>query len=38
MLGSDLASISDRVIAEGIEPQPVSGRQEILENYVSRFV
>ncbi|WP_299771462.1 xylose isomerase [uncultured Tateyamaria sp.] len=38
MLGSDLASISDRVIAEGIEPQPHSGRQEILENYVSRFV
>ncbi|MEL6465933.1 MAG: xylose isomerase [Pseudomonadota bacterium] len=38
MLGSDLGSISDRVIAEGIEPQPHSGRQEILENYVSRFV
>ncbi|WP_299602229.1 xylose isomerase [uncultured Tateyamaria sp.] len=38
MLGSDLASISDRVIADGIEPQPHSGRQEILENYVSRFV
>ncbi|MEM8654055.1 MAG: xylose isomerase [Pseudomonadota bacterium] len=38
MLGSDLASISERVMAEGIEPQPHSGRQEILENYVSRFV
>lgn len=38
MLGSDLASISERVIAEGIDPQPHSGRQEILENYVSRFV
>ncbi|WP_299651797.1 xylose isomerase [uncultured Tateyamaria sp.] len=38
MLGSDLASISDRVLSEGIEPQPHSGRQEILENYVSRFV
>ncbi|GGX58913.1 xylose isomerase [Tateyamaria omphalii] len=38
MLGSDLASISDRVISDGIEPQPHSGRQEILENYVSRFV
>lgn len=38
MLGSDLASISDRLISEGIEPQPHSGRQEILENYVSRFV
>ena len=38
MLSSDLASISDRVLAEGINPEPVSGRQEILENYVNRFV
>jgi len=38
MLKSDLASISERVLSGGIEPQPRSGRQEILENYVSRFV
>ena len=38
MLESDFDSISARVIAEGIEPQPKSGRQEILENYVNRFV
>ncbi len=38
MLQSDLGAISDRVLAEGIAPQPRSGRQEILENYVSRFV
>ncbi|MEL6451122.1 MAG: xylose isomerase [Pseudomonadota bacterium] len=38
MLESDLATLSDRVMAEGIAPQPRSGRQEIFENYVSRFV
>lgn len=38
MLGSDLDSITARVLAEGINPQPRSGRQERLENYVSRFV
>lgn len=38
MLGSDLAAITDRVLAEEINPQPRSGRQEILENYVNRFV
>ncbi|MFY0680169.1 MAG: xylose isomerase [Thalassovita sp.] len=38
MLNSDLASISDRVLSEGINPEPKSGRQEILENYVNRFV
>ena len=38
MLKSDLATISERVLGHGIEPQPRSGRQEILENYVSRFV
>ncbi len=38
MLDSDLASIADRVIAENITPEPRSGRQEILENYVNRFV
>ena len=38
MLKSDLASISERVLGGGLEPQPRSGRQEILENYDSRFV
>ena len=38
MLNSDLGSISDRVLSEGINPTPRSGRQEILENYVNRFV
>jgi xylose isomerase len=38
LLKSDLASISEQVLGHGIEPQPRSGRQEILENYVSRFV
>ena len=38
MLTSDLASITDRVLAEGINPEPRSGRQEVLENYVNRFV
>ena len=38
MLNSDLARISDRVLSEGINPEPKSGRQEILENYVNRFV
>ena len=38
MLDSDLDSITDRVKAEGINPTPRSGQQEILENYVNRFV
>ena len=38
MLDSDLASISERVLREEINPEPKSGRQEILENYVNRFV
>jgi len=38
MLSSDLASIAAKVEAEGIDPQPKSGRQEILENIVNRFV
>lgn len=32
-----LDSISARVLAEGLDPKPVSGRQERLENLVSRF-
>ncbi|MEM1302085.1 MAG: xylose isomerase [Pseudomonadota bacterium] len=38
MLQSDLASITDRVLSKGIDPEPRSGRQEALENYVNRFV
>ncbi|MGR3723477.1 MAG: xylose isomerase, partial [Abyssibius alkaniclasticus] len=38
MLDADLATIAARVEAEGLDPQPVSGRQEILENIVNRFV
>ena len=38
MLTSDLASIAQRVLDDGITPEPVSGRQERLENYVNRFV
>lgn len=38
LLASDFASIADRVVADGIDPQPRSGRQEILENVVNRFV
>ena len=33
-----LESISDRVMAEGINPKPRSGRQERLENLWNRFV
>jgi len=38
MLGSDLAAIAARVDGEGLDPQPRSGRQEVLENWVNRFV
>lgn len=38
MLGSDLETIFARVQSGQIAPQPKSGRQEILENYVNRFV
>ena len=33
-----LEDISARVLSEGIEPQPRSGRQEYLENVVNRYV
>jgi len=33
-----LADIAAKVHAEGINPQPKSGRQEYLENLVNRFV
>jgi xylose isomerase len=38
MLDSDLGSIYDLVLEKAINPIPRSGRQEILENYVNRFV
>ena len=38
MLGQSLDEIAARVEAEGIQPEPRSGRQERLENIVSRFV
>ena len=38
MLGSDLDSIFEKVHAGKVDPQPRSGRQERLENYVNRFV
>ncbi|WP_439155094.1 xylose isomerase [Yoonia sp.] len=38
MLNSDLDSIQARVLSQGINPAPQSGRQEVLENYVNRFV
>ncbi|WP_425040450.1 xylose isomerase [Primorskyibacter sp. S187A] len=38
MLESDLDSIAARVLADDINPKPRSGRQEILENMVNRFV
>ncbi len=38
MLGAGLDEISARVLSQGIVPQPRSGRQEQLENYVNRFV
>ncbi len=38
MLDSDFDAITARVLAENINPEPRSGRQEMLENYVNRFV
>ncbi|AVO38969.1 xylose isomerase [Pukyongiella litopenaei] len=38
MLTSDLDTIFDRVCSGEIDPQPRSGRQEMLENYVNQFV
>lgn len=36
--GATLDGIADRAVAAGLDPQPVSGRQEILENLVNRYV
>ena len=33
-----LEQVADWVVSEGIEPQPRSGRQELLENIVNRYV
>lgn len=38
LLTSDLAEISDLVTAQGIDPQPRSGRQERLENLVNKYL
>ena len=38
LLHRDLAQISARVLAEDINPEPTSGRQERLENLVNRFL
>jgi xylose isomerase len=38
MLASDLGAIAARVEAEGVNPRPVSGRQERLENLVNRYL
>jgi xylose isomerase len=38
MLDSDFDTIFARVLAGEVTPQPRSGRQERLENYVNRFV
>jgi xylose isomerase len=38
MLDSDLGTICDWVVEEDINPTPRSGQQEILENYINRFV
>jgi xylose isomerase len=35
---SSLEALAEKVEAEGIEPEPRSGRQEYLENLVNRFV
>jgi len=36
--GHSLEEIAERVVKDGIEPQPRSGRQEYLENIVNRYV
>ena len=38
MLGSDLTTIQKSVLDNNINPAPRSGKQEVLENYVNRFV
>ncbi len=38
LLGMDIEAITDRVLTQGINPAPRSGRQERLENLVNRYV
>ena len=38
LMSSDLSAIHDRVVAEGINPEPRSGKQERLENLVNRYL
>lgn len=38
MLQSDFDTLFARVLSGEVDPQPRSGRQEMLENYVNRFV
>jgi len=35
---ASLAQLSDRVVSQRIDPKPRSGRQELLENVVSRYI
>jgi len=37
-LDSTLDAINERVLDENLNPEPRSRQQEILENYVNRFV
>ena len=34
----DLAALAGRALAEGLDPRPTSGRQELLENLVNRYL
>ncbi|MCD2175871.1 xylose isomerase [Rhizobium sp. C4] len=38
LTGGSLDAITDRVLAQDINPQPKSGKQELLENIVNRYV
>ncbi|MEM8632989.1 MAG: xylose isomerase, partial [Pseudomonadota bacterium] len=38
LTGGSLGAIAEKVAAEGINPQPVSGQQERLENLVQRYL
>jgi xylose isomerase len=37
ILNSDLDAIYSKVLSENINPEPISGRQERLENLVNRY-
>ncbi|MEO0919346.1 MAG: xylose isomerase, partial [Pseudomonadota bacterium] len=38
LTNSSLEAIEARVLADNIAPAPISGRQELLENIVNRYV